>query len=207
MKKWTKFWREKDDWIGPLKILALDGDICTVDLPHGPTNFRSAVVKPYYKDDHAEIPTDKNSHGDSEPIDLDEDEWTPHNEVADPPKRGRGRSKGSRNKTGLPTIHLNTLNTHPKSMVYYAAMLSAKEKHDLNLSLQLRKEGKVLTPGNPFEASEKAEINALIANNIFQFVKFDPTKYGEIRTFRSRLVREIKGKLTENPHEKSRLLI
>ncbi|KAI0993088.1 hypothetical protein K3495_g15095 [Podosphaera aphanis] len=78
-------WREKDNWTGPFKILSIDGD---------------TLVKPYYTDDHAEIPTDKNSHSDSETIDLDEDEWTPHNEVADPLKRGRGRSKGSRNKTG-----------------------------------------------------------------------------------------------------------
>ncbi|KAI1002436.1 hypothetical protein K3495_g5766 [Podosphaera aphanis] len=170
-------WREKDSWTGPFKILAIDGDTCTVDLPHGLTNFRSTVVKPYYTDDYAEIPTDKNSHSDSEPIDLDEDEWTPHNEVADTPKRGRGRPEGSRNKTGLPTIYLNTSNTHPKSMVYHAATLSAKEQYELNLSLQLRKEGKILTPGNPFEASDKAEIDALIANNVFQFEKFDSTKH------------------------------
>ncbi|KAI0993089.1 hypothetical protein K3495_g15096 [Podosphaera aphanis] len=96
-------------------------------------------------------------------------------------------------------------------MVYHAAKLSAKEQYDLNLSLQLRKEGKILTPGNPFEASDKAEIDALIANNVFQFEKFDPTKHGKIRIFRSRLVKEIKDLiLTQAPtiqRSSQRLLI
>jgi hypothetical protein len=43
-----RVWREKDGWTGPFKFLATNGETCTIDMPHGPTNFRSTVVKPYY---------------------------------------------------------------------------------------------------------------------------------------------------------------
>lgn len=87
-------WHEKDNWTGPVKILAIDGETCTVNLSHGPTNFRSTVIKSYYKDDQAEIPTDKNSHCNSEPIGLEENDWTPINEKANTSNRGRGGPKG-----------------------------------------------------------------------------------------------------------------
>lgn len=87
-------------------------------------------------------------------------------------------------------------------MVYHATILSAREQYDLNLSLHLRKEGKILTPGNPFEASDKTEIDALIAFNLFQSENFNPAKHGKGRIFRSHLVREIKGKTTEKPVRK-----
>src|SRR5258707_12370146 len=50
----VRVWREKDGWNGPYKLLAIDGETCTVDMPYGPTNFRTTVVKPYFTD-----PTDQ----------------------------------------------------------------------------------------------------------------------------------------------------
>ena len=44
----VRVWREKHGWNGPYKLLAINGETCTIDMPHGPTNFRSTVVKPYY---------------------------------------------------------------------------------------------------------------------------------------------------------------
>lgn len=83
-------WGENYNWTEPFKLLTIDSDTCRVKLPHGPSNFRSTVVKPYYTDDHTDTPTDKNSNSDSELIDHEEDKWNPLNEVADPPRRRRG---------------------------------------------------------------------------------------------------------------------
>ncbi|KAI0991809.1 hypothetical protein K3495_g16378, partial [Podosphaera aphanis] len=44
----VRVWREKEGWKGPYKLLAIDGEACTLQMPHGPVNFRSTVVKPYY---------------------------------------------------------------------------------------------------------------------------------------------------------------
>ncbi|KAI1006957.1 hypothetical protein K3495_g1266 [Podosphaera aphanis] len=203
-------WREKDNWTGPFKILAIDGNKCTVDLPHGPTEFRSTAVKPYHTDDFAEKKPSEDNHSDNaEAIDVEEDEWTPLDyNPTEPVRRGRGRPKGLKNKNNLPAIQLNTSTSTPLGPpIYHAAMLSAKEQFDMSLSLQLRKEGKITTPGKPSETSDKTEIDALISNNVFRFEKFNPSKHGGIRIFKSRLVREVKGRATKQPYEKSRLVI
>ena len=53
----------------------------------------------------------------------------------------------------------------------------------------------------------KAEVDGLVAGNVFRFEVFDPAKYGNIRIFDSRFVNEVKGKATPTPFEKSRLVI
>ena len=46
-------WREGNtgqpgSWTGPYPLISLEGESCTVNLPYGPTSFRSTSVKPYY---------------------------------------------------------------------------------------------------------------------------------------------------------------
>ena len=41
-------WREPGAWTGPFSLIGMDNETCTVQLPHGPTAFRSTVVKPFY---------------------------------------------------------------------------------------------------------------------------------------------------------------
>lgn len=44
-------WRiHKKEWSGPHKVLDINNETVTVQLPHGPTQFRSTSVKPYYVD-------------------------------------------------------------------------------------------------------------------------------------------------------------
>jgi hypothetical protein len=62
-------------------------------------------------------------------------------------------------------------------------------------------------PGLPFEASTRQEINGLIVHGIFQFKQYNPTKHTSIYIFNSRIVNKIKGKATNCPFEKSRLVI
>ena len=114
-----------------------------------------------------------------------------------PVKRGRGRPKGSKNK-----VHC-TEDDVELSMIF----ITGKEQADQELASKLRKEGRITTPGAPFEASDKQEIDNLIDRGVFRFEQYDPVKHNGIRVFKSRLVREIKGKATEAPYEKSRLVI
>ena len=39
-----------EKWTGQYRLLAVEGETCTVELPSGPTNFRSTSVKPYISD-------------------------------------------------------------------------------------------------------------------------------------------------------------
>lgn len=81
------------------------------------------------------------------------------------------------------------------------------KQDDLVLSKKLRATGKITTPEHPFEQSTKAEIDALITRGVFGFEIYDPHHHGGIRIFKSRIVNEVNGKTTDQPYEKSRLVI
>ena len=42
-------WRESGNWTGPYRLLAIENETCYVQLPSGPTRFRSTSVKPYFR--------------------------------------------------------------------------------------------------------------------------------------------------------------
>jgi hypothetical protein len=174
-------WRESDGWNGPYKVASIDSHNVTVDMVNGPTTFRSTVVKPYYRPDHLWSDPDA-PHAPHE---------TPAVEVAVPPAaqpRKRGRPPGSKNKR--------------KGHAY----ITKKEEDDLKLAIKLRNDGVITTSGAPFEASDDREINDLVGQGVFKFERYNSRLHGGIRIFKSRLVREIKGK-TSKPYEKSRLVI
>jgi len=87
------------------------------------------------------------------------------------------------------------------------AFITAKEKADFKLAKQLQKEGYIITPRVPFQASNKQEINGLITRGVFKFKKYNPTKFNGVRIFKLRIVNKIKGKATNAPFKKLRLII
>jgi hypothetical protein len=196
----VKVWRENLGWKGPFVLLARDGETCTVDVDGKATNFRTVVVKPYYRDESTEIPADDDDEGDDAEDTRDAD-WTP--DELQPVKKKRGRPVGSRNKPKDMNIDTAMMTSTMMSVAY----LSTKEQTDYELSLRLRKEGKITTAGAPFEMSDKKEVDALIGAGVFAFEMFDPAKHGGTRIFKSRMVREVKGKATDTPYEKSRMVI
>ncbi|KAF7565969.1 hypothetical protein PtrM4_054030 [Pyrenophora tritici-repentis] len=176
-------WRESDGWNGPYKIASTDGHNITVDMVNGPATFRSTVVKPYYRPDHLWSDPDT-PHAPNEPNE-------PHEPIAVPPAaqpRRRGRPPGSKNKR--------------KGHAY----ITKKEQDDLELAIKLRTDGVITTAGAPFEASDDQEISDLVGRGVFKFEQYDERLHSKIRIFKSRLVREVKGKTTK-PYEKSRLVI
>ncbi|KAK2004338.1 hypothetical protein LX36DRAFT_677081 [Colletotrichum falcatum] len=76
------------------------------------------------------------------------------------------------------------------------AFLTAKEEANYKLAVELRWTGVITTPGKPFKQSNNAEIDGLAERG----------EHAGTRIFKSRLVREVKGK-NKAPYEKSRLVI
>jgi hypothetical protein len=172
-------------------------------MSYGPTNFRSTVVKPYYAtsetpQEEAEMEPFNEPTDQSPPPPIDDMPSGQSIDDSQPIKRGRGRPKGSKNK-----VHCTEGSTTTLSMSF----MTGKEQADYELSLKLRKEGQITVPGRPFEASDRQEIDNLIDRGVFRFEQYDHIKYNGTRIFKSRLVREIKGKTTNAPYEKSRLVI
>jgi len=42
-------WRKSGKWTGPYRLLAVENETCCIQLPSGPTSFRSTSVKPYVR--------------------------------------------------------------------------------------------------------------------------------------------------------------
>ena len=97
-------------WSGPYNLLSIENETCTIQLPHGPTNFRSTVVKPYLvdpeitedtqpEDDESEPPPPQTEPGllpQTEPGPLPQTEPGPLPQTepkSQPVKRGRGRPR------------------------------------------------------------------------------------------------------------------
>jgi hypothetical protein len=123
-------------------------------------------------------------------------------------KKRPGRPRTSANLQEPDDAELYMLFTEkPANREGLLVYMTEKEKNDFELALKLRREGKITTPGSPFKLSDDAEIDGLLAIGVFDFEMFDPEKHGDMRIFNARMVREVKGKGTNSPYEKSRLVI
>jgi hypothetical protein len=202
----VRVYRENRGWTGPYKLISMDGETCTVDMPHGPTNFRSTVVKPYLTEEATENPQptpEEQSNSEEQP--QEEEDTIVVEMPQQPVRRSRGRP---RNQFVGDFEDLDDQFTAEivNQTALTMAFLTHKEQGDLDLSLKLRREGVITTPGHPFEASMKAEVDGLQASEVFRIEQFDRDKHGDVKVFNSRFVNEIKGKTTV-PYEKSRLVI
>jgi hypothetical protein len=145
-------------------------------------------MKPYYHNEHIIVPSPNFVPEDSD-NDFRDEKYFPEPEIPQP--RRRGRPPGSKNK--------------PKNTP--AAYMTQKEMDDNALAKKLRRNGKITTSRKPFKEFQQIEIEALIDNSVFKIKPYDSIKYGKFRIFKSRIVNEIKGKTTNSPYEKSRMMI
>src|ERR1700710_1416669 len=184
-------WREGNTgqpgfWSGPHTLIALDRESCTVNMPRGPTSFRSTSVKPYYTEDNTEESPETQEQA---PIQEDQGELPVQETPARPAeprpemparpaeprpelpvKRGRGRPR----KYPLPEPTLTTF-------------LQDNDEH-------------------PFAAARQLEVTGLLEKGVFQVVDRNSVPQ-ETRIFNSRFVDEIKNKDTEKAFQKSRLVV
>ncbi|KAJ5754195.1 hypothetical protein N7533_003738 [Penicillium manginii] len=219
-----RVWHEKGRWKGPYKLLAVDGETYTVDMPHGPTKFRSTIVKPYYREEHLEEEGEQQHISAESQVDepIDTKHTDEPNKMVKTQRQGRERPPGSKNKpkpqiTVRRSTRRNTadyqdlkdqfINAIQEEQDISMALMTNKERADIELSIKLRNEGVITTPRLPFNQSRNEEIEGLIARGVFDFVQYDIIRHAGVRIFNSRLVNKIKGRATGTPFEKSRLVI
>src|SRR5436190_19117261 len=52
-------WRtHQHAWTGPFKLISTQGETCTINMPNGPTDFRTTVVKPYTTEQQGDPPNE-----------------------------------------------------------------------------------------------------------------------------------------------------
>lgn len=78
--------------------------------------------------------------------------------------------------------------------------LTHKERADYETAVKLRAERKITTPGEPFQQSDQAEMNTLIAKGVIKVAEYDSSIHAG-RIFKSRMVRTVKARETDHPSE------
>ncbi|KAI1001498.1 hypothetical protein K3495_g6700 [Podosphaera aphanis] len=190
-------WRESKKWTGPHKLLQIDGENCIVQIGDHTSTFRTTSVKPYY-----------NMEEKPDPIIALETPIPKHdevlnNKVADTTEPRRGTR--IRKPKDFGNFIMSIDNQVTISSFQTSNFLSSKEISDRDLSIRLRSEGKITTPGKPFEVSRKKEIEDLISQCIFEVISQDSVGPDE-RVFNARMVDAVKFSDT-SPYEKSRLVV
>ena len=179
LRSQVRVWREKKGWTGPYELLDINEKTYVLEMPQGPTSFRTTVVKPFYTEEQEQSP----------PPPLPQDQVEENLRTTRPVVLLRRRT--------------------PEEIVQQQTveiLTTKKENDDLDLARTMRQSGQITTLGQPFEQSQQMEIDSLIARGVFDFVQFNPAIHRG-RIFNSRLVNEVKGKTTSTPYEKSRLVI
>jgi hypothetical protein len=116
-------------------------------MPHGPTRFRSTVIKPYYRDDSSDPVQEAPASEDALEKNHDQGDHDPDTITVDMPQP---RHKELRNSRNLVDFEEQFVAAIEGGVELSMAFITAKEKADLELAKQLRKEGRITTPGAPF---------------------------------------------------------
>lgn len=213
----VRVWRETtQQWAGPYKLISVDERSCVVARDRDQLlEVSITAVRPYHVDSNqvTSNPQEEEEPGETiqpaaeapeiildeivvaVPTD-DEEEAIAERAPMPPPTRRRGRPRRQTPIRQFITSNevINTFHT-------------AKEKADFELAVKLRKEGVITTAGKPYEGSDLIEADTLRDRGVYRFILYDPEKHAKLRIFKSRMVREIKGKGTPQPYEKSRHVI
>ena len=198
-------WREGNagksgKWTGPFKMLGMKDETCKIEMPYGSTDFRSTVVKSFFRNNESENVagmedkevSENEENGDTEEISRPQGEEEAAHQNSPPElKRGRGRPR---------KLPLRYRDTEADIFIF----LQGDSQND---SLMQNMQTSAPTPiPAPFVESRKKEINGLFEKGCFEIVSISDVLH-ETRIFNSRFVDEIKNIGTVDAYEKSRLVM
>lgn len=186
-------WRENLKWTGPFKLLLVEGETCKVELPSGPTSFRSSV-KPYFHDVISEYNksndknindsnSDNNDNSNNDLTNYDNDEFKNNNDNIN---KSLPQSSTRRNPVRSHRLPSRYQNEAPNLSIFFNSL------HN---------------PINPnFTSSRQKELDRLIEKGVFEILSINGLPKGS-RIFNSRFVDSIKHAGTTKAFENSRLVV
>ena len=159
-------WRESGNWNGPYRLLAIENETCCVQLPSGPTSFRSTTVKPYFRsEDTYDIKPDKR------------EVLLPTLEVPQEPtelttKCGQGRpQKHPANENLVTENYLSSVGISASSAGASASSAGTfTSSAGISARQSLYADILVLVQETPFTDSRRKEINKLLKKGVFAVI-------------------------------------
>lgn len=85
--------------------------------------------------------------------------------------------------------------------------ISNKERIYYEFEIKQSHDGMLTTPGDLFKQSDLTKIEFFLANDVLQSLQYNSNKHFGVSLFKSYLVREIKGKATDEPYKKFHLIV
>ncbi|RAL62926.1 hypothetical protein DID88_004767 [Monilinia fructigena] len=177
-------WREGSgtaagEWKGPFSLTSMEGETCIIELPRGPTRFRSTSVKPYYEMNEEDNVTSQELR---EVIPQEESEV-----LQDPSPEAPQDDDDEFERTGQETA--------PSAPQIRVFMQEHVAQYVADLPDPVR-----------YKDSRKKEIDGLTEKGVFKVVPISDVPPGT-RIFKSRFVDEIKNEGASTEFKKSRLVI
>jgi len=147
-------WRENKGWKGPYKLLAINGETCTLEMPDGPKDFRSTSVKPYLTE---ELSSDQEELEGGEGEEVTGDDDISESPTAPPQLRQSTRIRRPTTKA----VYKGVTDSFTMAAIENAiwdeellmTFLTHKEKADRELSLKLRADGIIQTPNKSYDTN------------------------------------------------------
>lgn len=206
-------WREGSgtaagEWRGPFSLVSMEKETCIIELPRGPTRFRSTSVKPYYDATEEEnitlpefgtvmSPEDPEALQGPLPNALQDDEVLdsitvipPEGYTSNKPPRSSARNASDVDQFECTSRDISS--STPQIRVFM-------QEHTAQYMTDLPDPVK-------YKDSRKKEIEGLTEKGVFEVVPILDVPPGT-RIFRSRFVDEVKNEGTSTEFSKSRLVI
>ena len=208
-------WREGSgtaagEWKGPLSLISMEGETCIIELPRGPTRFRSTSVKPYYEmnngdnvtsqelrevtpQEESEVLQDPSPEAPQDDYDEVLDSITvvpPEGYTFNAPPR-----RSARNDNDIDQFECTSQETASSAPQIRVFMQEHVAQYVADLPDPVR-----------YKDSRKKEIDGLTEKGVFEVVPISDVPPGT-RIFKSRFVDEIKNEGTSTEFRKSRLVI
>ncbi|KAL3702992.1 hypothetical protein TMatcc_010179 [Talaromyces marneffei ATCC 18224] len=208
-------WREGNtgyagEWTGSYKLLAVNNETCIIELPSGPTSFRSTAVKPYHAEPEAQpngpIPSEKDvTQPDPEKSIQEAPEASPKaiSQAMIPPLPSVVIPQYEPEASSLPRPQRDRRlparyredHTQHTFLGQFTQEHEDESRHQFAAAVLAR-----------FEGSQRKEVNGLLERGVFEYVQEKDIPPGT-RIFTARFVNDIKNPGTDKAFEKSRLVV
>ncbi|KAE8549770.1 hypothetical protein EYB25_008294 [Talaromyces marneffei] len=198
-------WREGNTgyagkWTGPYKLLVMSNETCIIELPNGPTPFRSTAVKPYYTE--IDKTTDKASPDKTITEDrTPENEPIPHEIIPPPPAVVIPQYEPEASSLQRPQRDRRLPTRYREDYMQHTFLGEFTKEHEDEPRHQF-----AATVLARFEGSQQKEINGLLERGVFEYAQEKDIPPGT-RIFTARFVNEVKNNGTDKAFEKSRLVV
>ena len=199
---------QSGEWKGPYNLLSIQGESVIIELPHGPTKFRSTSIKPYFIDNQEPVPDSP------APTQVPTEGETP-----------AGSAPAETPQTETPPADIPPIEYAAKSPSATLASL-ALVKPDCGQPRKYREKANIAAPSDicfpmnesdvfiknteapmaQYIASRQKDIAGLLEKGVFKVVPTDSI-LSNAQIFNSRFVDEIKNPGTDKAYEKSRLVV